>query len=91
MMHCETSRKLGDPMPRLFIAVDIPAAARETLEALSFGIPGARWVKPEQLHLTVRFVGDVNGSLFHDIREILAEVDCAPFSLRLKGVGVFPP
>jgi 2'-5' RNA ligase len=78
-------------MPRLFIAVDLPKAATESLHALSFGIPGAKWVRPEQLHLTVRFIGDVDGGLFHDIRDILAGVARGPFSLQLKGVGCFPP
>lgn len=78
-------------MPRLFIAVDLPEEASESLQALSFGIPGAKWIRPEQLHLTVRFIGDVDGGLFHDIRDILAGVEAGPFSLQLKGVGCFPP
>lgn len=78
-------------MPRLFIAVDLPDDIRENLGSMSFGIPGAKWVSPEQLHLTVRFIGEVDGVLFHDIRNILAEVRLAPFSLQLKGVGFFPP
>lgn len=78
-------------MPRLFIALDLPEATKKSLQALSFGIPGAKWVRPEQLHLTVRFIGDVDGGLFHDISDILAEMDHSPFSLELKGVGYFPP
>jgi 2'-5' RNA ligase len=78
-------------MPRLFVAVDLPETIRENLAAMSFGIPGAKWVSPEQLHLTVRFIGDVDGVLFRDIKNILDEVSFAPFSLQLKGVGYFPP
>ena len=78
-------------MPRLFIAVDLPETIRENLESMSFGIPGAKWVSPEQLHLTVRFIGDVDGALFRDIKNILDEVNLASFSLQLKGVGYFPP
>jgi 2'-5' RNA ligase len=78
-------------MPRLFIAVDLPETIKENLESMSFGIPGAKWVRPEQLHLTVRFIGEVDGALFHDIKNILAEVSAASFSLQLKGVGYFPP
>jgi 2'-5' RNA ligase len=65
-------------MPRLFIAVDLPDTIKENLEFMSFGIPGAKWVRPEQLHLTVRFIGEVDGALFRDIKNIL-------------GVGYFPP
>jgi 2'-5' RNA ligase len=78
-------------MPRLFIAVDPPEDIRENLEAMSFGIPGAKWVGPEQLHLTVRFIGEVDGAVFRDIKNILAEIHVASFSLQLKGVGYFPP
>ena len=78
-------------MLRLFIAVDLPETIKENLESMSFGIPGAKWVRPEQLHLTVRFIGEVDGALFHDIKNILAEVSAASFSLQLKGVGYFPP
>ncbi|KPK27399.1 MAG: 2'-5' RNA ligase [Desulfobacterales bacterium SG8_35_2] len=78
-------------MPRLFIAVDLPDKIKENLKSMAFGIPGAKWVSPEQLHLTVRFIGEVDGALFSDIKNILDEVNSAAFSLQLKGVGYFPP
>jgi len=78
-------------MPRLFIAVDLPEIIKQNLEPMSFGIPGAKWVTSDQLHLTVRFIGEVDGGLFLDIKNILDEVSLAPFSLQLKGVGCFPP
>ena len=78
-------------MPRLFIAVDLPDIIKKNLEAMFFGIPGARWVTHDQLHLTVRFIGEVEGNLFHDIKSALEEVGVAPFGLQLKGVGHFPP
>jgi 2'-5' RNA ligase len=78
-------------MPRLFIAVDLPELIIENLESMAFGIPGAKWVVPEQLHLTVRFIGEVDGAVFRDIRDILNEISFACFSLQLKGVGYFPP
>jgi 2'-5' RNA ligase len=78
-------------MPRLFIAVDLPEKIKENLKSMAFGIPGAKWVSPEQLHLTVRFIGEVDGALFSDIKNILDEINSAAFSLQLKGVGYFPP
>jgi 2'-5' RNA ligase len=78
-------------MPRLFIAVDLPDTIKKNLEAMSFGIPGARWVAPDQIHLTVRFIGKVDGALFHDIKNRLGEVSIQPFDIQLKGVGHFPP
>jgi RNA 2',3'-cyclic 3'-phosphodiesterase len=78
-------------MPRLFIAVDLPETIKKNLDSMSFGIPGAKWVAPEQLHLTVRFIGEVDGARFRDIKDVLDELHLKPFSLQLKGVGYFPP
>jgi 2'-5' RNA ligase len=52
-------------------------------------VPGARWVEPANLHLTLRFIGEADGALFQDIGEALAEVEAAPFELRVRGVGKF--
>ena len=78
-------------MPRLFIAVDLPDTIKENLRSMSFGIPGAKWIGPDQLHLTVRFIGEVDGALFLDVKTILEEIRLASFSLQLKGVGFSPP
>ena len=61
-------------MPRLFIAVDLPSTMKKNLETMFFGIPGARWVALDQLHLTVRFIGEVDGALFLDIKNMLEEI-----------------
>lgn len=76
---------------RLFIAIDPPQAIRDQLTSLCCGLPDARWVPPEQLHLTLCFIGEVSGTAFLDIREALAEIAAAPFALRVQGVGFFPP
>lgn len=76
---------------RLFVAVDLPEAIKNELSAICFGVPGARWVPLDQLHLTVRFIGEVDGGLFDDIRSGLDQVEADEFSLTLKGLGHFPP
>ena len=78
-------------MPRLFVAIDPPLGIRERLAGLCCGLPGARWVEPEQLHLTLRFIGDVDGSMLRPVQEALAEVSAEAFSLQLEGIGFFPP
>lgn len=78
-------------MPRLFIAVDLPQDVREEVANLCFGVPTARWVKSDQFHLTLRFIGNVDDRAFHDITAALETIEQAPFSLRLRGVGHFPP
>ena len=78
-------------MHRLFVALDFPERIKERLSSICCGLPGARWVTPEHMHLTIRFIGEVDSSVFRDVREALADVRCSPFSLRLEGVGFFPP
>lgn len=78
-------------MHRLFTAIDLPEQVKERLAEICYGLPGARWVPPEQLHLTLRFIGEVDGATFRDIREGLATIDLPSFPLQLKGLGCFPP
>lgn len=77
-------------MIRLFVAVDLSDEIKNQLNSICFGVPGAKWVAVEQRHLTVRFIGKVDGAMFKDTREMLANVRCEPFMIRLKGLGHFP-
>jgi len=76
---------------RLFVAIDLPEAVKDHLGIICCGVPRARWVLPEQMHLTLRFIGEVDGGLFRDICEELAGIHGEIFSLQLEGVGFFPP
>ncbi len=76
---------------RLFVAVDFPPSVNDRLIGLCNGVPGAKWVSAGQLHLTLRFIGEVDNGTFADIAEALSEVAAAPFAMRLEGVGHFPP
>ncbi len=78
-------------MPRLFVAIDLPEQVKEAMATIFCGLPGARWAVPEQLHLTVRFIGEVDSSRFRDIREALGAVRSHHLSLHLEGLGFFPP
>ena len=78
-------------MPRLFIAIDLPDDVTAQVARLCAGLPGIRWLDADQLHLTLRFVGEVAHDVFVDIGQGLAEVSARPFELRLKGLGMFPP
>lgn len=77
-------------MPRLFIALDLPEDVKEGLGRISYGLPGAAWISPEDMHLTVRFIGEVDDVLFRIILEALGGVQEKSFHLDLKGVGHFP-
>ena len=76
---------------RLFVAIDLSEEVTESLERLCTGLPGARWNDPEQYHLTLRFIGEVDGLVYRDIEAGLAEIEFEPFSLTLGGFGHFPP
>jgi len=78
-------------MPRLFVAVDMPDEQKAQLAALCNGLPGARWVRDRQFHLTLHFFGNVEGPQARAIAEALHGVRGDPFELSLCGVGVFPP
>ena len=77
-------------MTRLFVALSLPEAVRRRLEGLRGGLPGARWQSAEQMHLTLRFIGEVDGAAFAEIGDALAHVEAEAFSLTLEGVGHFP-
>jgi RNA 2',3'-cyclic 3'-phosphodiesterase len=78
-------------MPRLFIAIDLPDDQRTQLAELCRGIEGAKWVKPEQIHLTLRFIGDADDDTKHLLQIALAEIAAPPLTLQLRGAGTFPP
>lgn len=78
-------------MPRLFVSVAIPESVKQGLARISYGVPGARWAELDQIHLTLRFIGDVDGAGFRDVDEALAEIEAPAFSLTLQGLGHFPP
>ena len=76
-------------MPRLFTALEIPRDAALSLSLLRGGLPGARWIDVENYHLTLRFIGDVEGPVADEIANALDRVRPPAFSLTLSGVGAF--
>ncbi len=76
-------------MPRLFTALEIPREAALSLSLLRGGLPGARWVDVENYHITLRFIGDVQGYVADEIADKLDRVHRPGFSLTLSGVGAF--
>jgi RNA 2',3'-cyclic 3'-phosphodiesterase len=76
-------------MPRLFTALEIPAEIAQSLAILRGGLPGARWVEPDNYHLTLRFIGNVDGALARDVASILTSVARSQFELQLDGLSSF--
>ncbi len=76
-------------MPRLFTGIEIPSKVATQLQMLQAGLPGARWIKRENFHITLRFIGDVDGRVADEIIYALEQVQPLPFSIRLNGLDVF--
>ncbi len=76
-------------MIRLFVALPIPNSVAAGLMLIQAGVPGARWSTREQLHLTLRFIGEIDGRDANAIDEALASIAAPAYTLALKGVGEF--
>jgi len=76
-------------MHRLFVALRPPNAIRGRLLGAMGGVPGARWQDDAQLHLTLRYIGEVEPHAAEDVALVLGSVRHAPVELRLDGCGVF--
>jgi 2'-5' RNA ligase len=74
---------------RLFVALDVPDAVAASLMLIQGGVPGARWQRREQLHLTLAFIGEADGRDAAMIDDALAGIRAPGFSLQLHGVGQF--
>jgi 2'-5' RNA ligase len=76
-------------MHRLFVAIRPPAPVRAQLLDLMGGVAGARWLSEDQLHLTVRFIGEVDRHLARDVDAALSGIHHPRFSIALNGLGAF--
>ena len=76
-------------MPRLFTGLELPHDIALGLELMKGGIPGARWIDPDALHITLRFVGDVSDDIADDLDHGLSSLRFDPFELHLNGAGYF--
>src|SRR5260221_10743572 len=76
-------------MPRLFTALEIPFEIGQSLALLRGGLPGVRWVAPENFHLTLRFIGDIDDTLATEIANLLDKVERPAFDLQIDGLDSF--
>jgi len=76
-------------MPRLFTGLEVPEDIGHSLAALRGGLPGARWIDPENYHLTLRFIGDIDGIAANEIASMLFRVHRKPFEVTLQGLSSF--
>ena len=76
-------------MPRIFTGLEIPANVGAELAMLRGGLPGARWVDPENYHVTLRFIGDVDDVIAREVASALGQVRRREFELRFEGLTSF--
>ena len=74
---------------RLFVAIPIPDEIRTPLLSISSGIRGARWVRPEGMHITLFFAGEVDRAQASDLDAELESVRMLPFDLECRSLGYF--
>jgi RNA 2',3'-cyclic 3'-phosphodiesterase len=79
---------------RTFVALDIDDAVRERLKRFMDGIrgfaPDARWVRPESLHVTLKFIGEQSTATVEQIKSVLSAVPIKAMDLDFRGYGFFP-
>jgi 2'-5' RNA ligase len=76
-------------MIRLFVGIALPPELRLSLSLICTGVPGAKWVDPGNLHLTLRFIGEVDEGTAGDIDAALLQIRAPRFALALAGAGAF--
>jgi RNA 2',3'-cyclic 3'-phosphodiesterase len=79
---------------RIFIAFDIDDAIRERIQRFVEGVSGfaseARWVRPESLHVTLKFIGEKPPEVVEEIKRAVGTVKSEPFEISFRGYGFFP-
>jgi 2'-5' RNA ligase len=75
-------------MPRLFSGLELPGDIKSDLSSLEVPIPGASWIEEDNLHITLRFAGDIDNRLANEFAEELSRIDLDVFELAIEGVHV---
>ena len=79
---------------RLFIALDIDDTIRDRISRFTDGVSGfapeARWVKPESLHITLKFIGEQPDAMIDQIKHALTTVKTISLTIHFRGYGFFP-
>lgn len=76
-------------MPRLFTGLELPAALAAELSLFRGGISGGRWIDPENYHLTLRFIGDIDRITAREIAASLGMIKRPAFTVTLAGLDYF--
>ena len=76
-------------MPRLFTGLELPDAVVGQLTLMRGGVVGARWLEPEDYHITLRFIGDIDARTARDIDDALSDIRRPKAPVRFEGLSWF--
>ena len=76
-------------MPRLFTGLELPDAVVDQLALMRGGVVGARWLEPDDYHITLRFIGDIDARTARDIDETLGDIRGPKAPVRFEGLSWF--
>jgi 2'-5' RNA ligase len=76
-------------MLRLFVGIGFPPELKLRLSLLCSGVAGAKWVDPGNLHLTLRFIGEIGEDVAADVDDALSRIRARRFILQIAGIGIF--
>jgi len=76
-------------MIRLFVGIDLPDEVKESLSALQKGLPSALWRPTQKMHLTLRFIGNLEEPIAEEVLKELRYIRFPSFHFALKGIGYF--
>ncbi len=85
---------MSDDKARLFLAIDLPKNIRSVLYDLGrsglAGSKGLKWVEESNIHLTLKFLGDISRSWIDDVEDVLGDITCPnSIELEIRGLGIF--
>ncbi len=76
-------------MPRLFTALELPGPVAGQIAQMRGGVVGARWLAPEDYHITLRFIGDIDARAAHEVAETLGDIHRPKATIRFEGLSWF--
>jgi RNA 2',3'-cyclic 3'-phosphodiesterase len=76
-------------MPRLFTGLELPEVVVGQLALLRGGVVGARWLEPEDYHITLRFIGDIDARMARDIADTLDDIRRPKAPIRFEELSWF--
>lgn len=76
-------------MPRLFTGIELPEDLRDDLADMEQPLPGARWIDSDDMHITLRFAGDIDNRTASEFTDMLEGIDVSAFHARVSGLSTF--